>query len=303
MTTKERVPVADVMPADRSLRFSNAQIAQQLDAIAKLLEAQDANPYRVRAYRAGAQTLRELQRPAADMLEAEGVAGLQRLPAIGASLARSIEQLLDTGTINLLEHLRSGTDPERVLAIVSGIGPELAARIHEQLGTETLAGLEAAAYDGRLAQVPGVGTKRLRGVAEALAGRFRRPQVPEAARRQTNPPPIAELLDVDHEYRCKAKAGKLPRIAPRRFNPTGERWLPVLHTERGSAHYTALFSNTARAHEGGALKDWVVIYRDDRDGAGQWTLVTALIGSMKGKRIVRGREAECEAYYTAGGMS
>ena len=76
-------------------------------------------------------------------------------------------------------------------------------------------------------------------------------------------------------------------------------WLAILHTQRRTAHYTALYSNSARAHELGTVRDWVVIYRDDADGAGQWTIVTARYGSLTGKRIVRGREAEC-ARYTAG---
>ena len=60
---------------------------------------------------------------------------------------------------------------------------------------------------------------------------------------------------------------------------------------------TALFSNTARAHELGTLRDWVVIYRDDHNGAGQWTVVTARYGALQGKRVVRGRENECTDYY------
>jgi putative hydrolase len=109
------------------------------------------------------------------------------------------------------------------------------------------------------------------------------------------------LLDVDREYRAKAAADRLPRIAPKRFNPQGEAWLPVLHTQRGKHDYTALFSNTARAHELGTTHDWVVIYRDDADGAGQWTVVTAWFGALQGQRVVRGREAECEAHYLAAG--
>ena len=56
---------------------------------------------------------------------------------------------------------------------------------------------------------------------------------------------------MDREYREQADAGKLPRIAPRRFNPSRAAWLPVLHTRRGQRAYTALFSNTARAHRAG----------------------------------------------------
>lgn len=110
---------------------------------------------------------------------------------------------------------------------------------------------------------------------------------------------MSELLDVDREYRSKARRRKLPRIAPRRFNPTLEAWLPVLHTQRGERHYTALFSNTARAHELGMTHDWVVVYRDDHGGDGQWTVVTARFGSLRGKRIVRGREDECQALEAA----
>lgn len=280
--------------------WSNDAIAQLLDNIADLLEAQEANPYRVRAYRQAATTLRELKQPVQEILAKDGVEGLRRLPTIGVSLARAIEQLTQTGKINLLEQLRGETAPERILATITGIGPVLAARIHEQLGIETLAELEAAAYDGRLSQVPGFGVGRLRGVRETLAGRLhRRPRPTDRGRPQppADAPPVSELLGVDREYREKAAAKRLPTIAPRRFNPTGQAWLPILHTDRGNTHYTALFSNTARAHELGATNDWVVIYRDDQDGAGQWTVVTARFGALQGKRIVRGREQECADHY------
>lgn len=279
--------------------ITNAEIASCLDRIAELLQMQGANPFRIQAYRAAAQTLRDLQIPASSILEAKGVEGLRLLPHIGESLARTIEQLVDSGKVNLLEQLQGESGPEQILATVPGLGPVLANRIHEQLGIETLAELEAAAYDGRLARVPGFGLNRVRGVRESLAGRFRRGAQLARSQSKVNQPPVSELLDVDREYRQKAQAGRLPRIAPRRFNPTGEAWLPVLHTQRDHNHYTALFSNTAHAHELGTTKDWVVIYRDDEDGAGQWTVVTARLGRPKGKRLVRGREAECQAYYNA----
>jgi hypothetical protein len=107
-------------------------------------------------------------------------------------------------------------------------------------------------------------------------------------------PGIALLLDVDREYREKAARGALPRIAPRRFNPTGEAWLPILHTERGDWRFTALFSNTARAHKLGRNRDWVVIYfHRDSGPEGQRTIVTETRGPFAGHRVVRGREAEC----------
>ncbi|MHC5005144.1 MAG: helix-hairpin-helix domain-containing protein, partial [Planctomycetota bacterium] len=167
-----------------------------------------------------------------------------------------------------------------------------------------LADLEVAAHDGRLARVPGMGPRRIPAVRESLAGRFRRgPAVPESRRRQPDDGeiPVDELLDIDREYRRKADRDRLPRIAPRRFNPTGAAWLPVLHTHRGPRHFTALFSNTARAHELGMTHDWVVIYRDDHEGEGQWTVVTARLGPLRGRRVVRGRETECRAHYERSG--
>jgi putative hydrolase len=106
------------------------------------------------------------------------------------------------------------------------------------------------------------------------------------------------LLDVDREYREKAADGKLPTIAPRRFNPEGQSWLPVLHAQHAGWHFTALFSNTAQAHRLGTLRDWVVIYfYDDEHAEGQHTVVTETRGPLAGRRVVRGREAECKAHY------
>jgi DNA polymerase (family 10) len=278
----------------QALPLNNRQVADRLDVVARLLEAQDANPFRVRAYQAAAQWLRKLERPAHEILKEQGLPGLMNFPGIGLSLARTIERLAMTGRLSLLDRLRGEDKPDRLFMTVPGIGPEMAHRIHE-LGIETLEDMEVAAYDGRLAHLEGMGQKRIRAIRESLAGRFRRrPQIPEHAFRiPKEQPPVGELLDVDLEYRTRAEKGKLPRIAPRRFNPTGEAWLPVLHTERGSRHYTALYSNTARAHEFGTTRDWVIIYRDDPGGDGQWTVLTARLGPLRGQRIVRGREAEC----------
>jgi putative hydrolase len=106
------------------------------------------------------------------------------------------------------------------------------------------------------------------------------------------------LLDVDAEYRRKSARGDLALITPRRFNPEGEAWLPVLHSERGGWHFTALYSNTARAHELGRTRDWVVVYYYDHDHHEyQCTVVTEFRGPLRGKRVVRGREQECREFY------
>jgi putative hydrolase len=196
----------------------------------------------------------------------------------------------------MLHRLRGAADASTVLRTVPGIGATFARRLHEDLGIDTLAGLEAAAYDGRLETIAGFGAKRLAGVRDSLAHRLGR--VKPAAAGHAARVPVAELLDVDREYRERAAAGRLPTIAPRRFNPAGQAWLPVLHSRRGPRAYTALFSNTARAHEAGKTRDWVVLYHgDDGGGERQHTVITATRGPLLGRRVVAGREAECEALY------
>jgi len=276
--------------------MQNTEIARRLEEVAWLLNEQGANPYRVQAYRHAAEILRRLDRPVAEMLRQEGEEGLRRLPGIGESLARSIREVILTGKLSILARLRGEADPESLLASVPGIGPVLADRLHHDLGIDTLEELEAAAHDGRLTNLAGIGEKKLAGIMDSLAtrlGRMRAPVRLVAA----DEPPIAELLDVDREYRDKAAAGQLQRIAPRRFNPSGAAWLPVLHTQRGERHYTVLFSNTVRAHQFGKTNDWVVLYYDGGQGERQCTVITSQRGPLTGQRVVRGREGECVSSY------
>jgi hypothetical protein len=187
----------------------NEQVAGRLEEVARLLGEQGADPYRVRAYRRAAMTVRASAKPVDELFRQRGLAGIR----------------------DSLAH---------------------------RLGAIHLRGVDA------------------------------RPAVP-----------VSELLDVDCEYRQKATAGRLRLIAPRHFNPTGDAWLPVLHTERGNRHYTALYSNTARAHRAGKTRDWVVLYHDDGAGERLHTVLTATRGVLSGRRLVAGRESECLAYYSS----
>lgn len=274
----------------------NELVAGKLEEVAGLLAEQGANAFRVRAYRRGARTLRQLNEPVSTVLNVEGVAGLERLPGIGEGLARSIRDIVRLGYFPMLERLRGDADPIRLLSSVPGIGPRLAARLHDELGLETLEDLEIAAHDGRLEDIAGVGAKRLDGIRDVLAHRLARVRTPagEPTREQ---PPVAELLAIDQEYREGAASGGLPMITPRRFNPERRQWLPILHTSRDARHYTALFSNTWRAHQLQRTHDWVVIYADRGARSGQWTVVTAGAGPLRGRRLVRGREEECALHY------
>ena len=286
---------------------SNEEIAAILEQVADRLEAQHANIYRIDAYRAGAAVVRRHETSIQDLALTEGRAGLDALPQIGSSLSGSIDEIAHTGRLGLLERLDGRLSPVELFKTVPGIGEELAERIHRELDIDTLEALEVAAHDGRLDEVGGFGPRRLEAVRDILAtmlarsarGRARRFDELERigatiAKPETaaDKPEVELLLEVDEEYRNKAAADELPRIAPKRNNPEGAAWLPILHSLRDGWHFTALFSNTDRAHELGRIRDWVVIYYE-RDGhEGQCTVVTEYRGPKTGHRVVRGREDE-----------
>jgi len=286
----------------------NREIADVLERVADLLEIQDANSFRVRAYRNAAHLLRTREEPVARRLETMGVAGLRELPGIGESLASAIQEYVATGRLRLLDRLEGEVSPEDLFTTVPGIGEDLAHRIHAELGVETLEELELAAHDGRLEALAGFGPRRTHLVRDGLGallgrssrrrGRLIRAQ--EEAPHAADRPDVATLLAVDEEYRLRAARGELKRIAPHRFNPAHEAWLPVLHAERDGWSITAMFSNTARAHALDKTRDWVVLYYE-RDGhEGQYTVVTESRGESAGRRVVRGRETECERVATHG---
>jgi len=274
----------------------NAEVASRLEEVARILNEQGANRFRVEAYLRAATTIRRLKRPVTELVRAEGIEGLRRLPGIGETLARAIQQTVVSGRMPMLERLRGEADPVALFASVPSIGKVLAERLHEELGIDTLEELESAAHDGRLADIAGLGEKRIAGIRDSLAHRLGRVR-DRVVRVELDQPPVSEILDVDREYREQGAKGLLRTIAPRRFNPEHEAWLPILHTHRGKRNYTALFSNTARAHAMGKTRDWVVLYYDGGRGELQCTVITSLRGSLEGKRIVRGREAECLDYY------
>jgi len=292
-------------------RLANGEIADVLDRIATLLEAQEANRYRVRAYRSAADTVRRHDEPIARLLETGGVEAVEALPTIGSTIAGQVAELVDRGSLSFLERLEGDVSPERLLRTVPGIGPELAERIHEELSVDTLEELEVAAHDGRLAALHGFGPRRVQAVRDALAAilgrsarhRARRQRWLDARREApraeapTSRPDVATLLAVDAEYREKAEQGRLRRITPRRFNPQREAWLPILHARREGWDMTALFSNTARAHELGRTHDWVVIFYERGGDEGQCTVVTETRGPDSGRRVVRGREEECAEHH------
>lgn len=277
-------------------KITNAAVADRFRQAANILEEQGANPFRVNAYRRAADTVLALDEDIAALLARGGTEGLMKLPGIGRALASAMREIVTTGSWAQLERLRGAVEPEILFQSIPGVGPDLAARIHTLLGVDTLQALEQAAHDGRLEDVPGFGPRRAAMIRAALAEMLGRK--PTRRRAQEREPSVATLLDVDRKYREGAAAGRLRKIAPRRFNPDGKAWLPVLHDQHATWQFTALYSNTARVHELGKVFDWVVIYfHSDDEAEGQRTVVTETRGPLAGQRVVRGREPECRDHY------
>ena len=287
------------MAADRT---SNKEIADLLDQIADLLEIKNANRFRVQGYRNGAQAVRSSEKNIARTAREGGEQALQEIPQIGEGISGIITSYVDSGRSQMLERLQGEVAPEDLFQQVPGIGSTLAKRIAEHLDIQTLEELEQAAHDGRLAEIDGFGKEKVRNLKISLSG-----MLSSAAQRQRSRasgedkpkhrPGVDLLLNVDQEYRRKAQEGELRKIAPKRFNPEGEAWLPILNISRGGWKFTALYSNTKRAHELEKTDDWVVIYYQKDGEEDQATVVTETQGPLEGKRVVRGREEECRDYY------
>jgi hypothetical protein len=290
------------------LHPSNDQIAEVLERISDLLEVQGGSTFRVRAYRKAARTVRETEDPLVIIVDHEGIEGLEKLPNIGKSISSVILEFIYNGRVSFLERLEGQVSPEDLFTTVPGIGEVLASKIHHELKIDTLEELELAANDGRLQDLGGFGERRVRGIRNTLAAMLSRSGRRRARRGlrwlemhdkdiEVNQPSVGLILKIDDQYRDKAARGELKTITPRRFNPEKKAWLPVLHSDEDGRLFTAMYSNSARAHELGKTKVWVIIYYERDGDENQCTVVTERSGILNGWRVIRGRESECLSYY------
>ena len=267
----------------------NLAIAEKLRDYADLLDEHGDDRFRSRAYRRASDVVAALDRPVATILADEGREGLEALPAIGQAIAGALAQMVAGGRWPQLERLRGELTPEVLFRTIPGIGKRLAGLLAEDGRLETFEDLEQAVFSGELA-VRGIGPRRKKMISTALRERLGRWP---AARtwKQPSQPPARVLLAVDRIYRAKAASGELRTIAPRRFNPTHEAWLPIMHMSKGDWLFTVLFSNSRRAHELGKTRDWVVIYHQ-RDGEpeGRSVVTSETRGPTAGKRVVRSNQ-------------
>jgi len=131
----------------------NQQIAALFRSIAELLATQRANPFRVRAYRRGADSLLALEEDVAEIAKRKA---LEDIEGVGKDLAEKIEEFLRTGKIQILETLKTPL-PDQVKNWVRlpGLSESLVAYLYSRLNIATLADLEQLVRSHMLRTIPG----------------------------------------------------------------------------------------------------------------------------------------------------
>ncbi|HEY7850796.1 MAG TPA: helix-hairpin-helix domain-containing protein [Ktedonobacterales bacterium] len=158
------------------MRVSNQKIAEALFNIATLLDMQQANPYRIAAYRRAARGLLALGEPAAQII-ARGEP--LRIPGMGERLRRKITELITTGRMTFYDDLVESSLPADVrdLMRVAHVGPRTALRLSGQFGIHTVAQLYAAATSHALRDAYGFGPRSERRLAEGAGALLASPPV------------------------------------------------------------------------------------------------------------------------------
>ena len=140
------------------MTIANSEIADVLEELADLLEIEGDNPFRVRAYRNAARTVRAHSRVLAELVR-EG-ADLAQLPGIGDAIAAKITTLVKTGHLPQLEKLEQHTPAALVeLLKIEGLGPKRVERLHRELGIRSIEDLRRALDSGKVRALSGFGPR------------------------------------------------------------------------------------------------------------------------------------------------
>ena len=158
----------------------NTDIADIFDEIADYLEIEDENPFRIRAYRNGALSIRGLGLELRELVDQKK--DLTRLPGIGKELAAKIIEIIDTGTAQALKKLQEKIPEDvRQLLKIANLGPKRVRRLYKELSIQSLQQLSQAAKNGQIRSLAGFGKKmeaQLLEAVEAFAGQETRFKIP-----------------------------------------------------------------------------------------------------------------------------
>jgi DNA polymerase (family X) len=191
----------------------NADVAEQLELLADILELEGEAAYRLLAYRRAAALVREQSGPVAE-LALEGKA--KDLPGIGKTIEGKIVEIVDEGEIRALTKHKALVPPEVVeFTRLPGMGPKTARKIWQELGVTTLADLKAAAKAERLRRLPGIGAKLEERIVKELSGR---PKAPQEARPLLGQglPAVQAVVEVLREHPAALEVSEAGSVRRRR---------------------------------------------------------------------------------------
>ena len=144
---------------------TNVELAEMLEQMAELLvRSGEPNPYRIQAYLQAAATIRDEPEPVTQAVGERGREALLDLPGVGVSLATHLAQYIESGRVGLRDRLMAAADPAELLATLPSVSLRLGQRFVDELGVRSLAELERAALDGRLAEMPGMGPRTVEAI-------------------------------------------------------------------------------------------------------------------------------------------
>jgi DNA polymerase (family 10) len=148
--------------------LDNPEIARTLEEVADVLEIQNANPFRIRAYRNAVRTVETVTVPLRRWVEENRQ--LTDLPGIGKEMANHIKEMVETGTLGFRDELLAEVPRSLIeLMRLPGLGPKKARRVWDELKIGSVDELEAAAKEGRIAALPGFGAKSQEKILAGIA--------------------------------------------------------------------------------------------------------------------------------------
>ena len=138
-----------------------------MERIALLLELKGENPFKVRAYRQGAETVLAMEGDVVELAKNDELKGIK---GIGDALRDKLGELAKTGNLGFYENLKKEF-PETVFALfeIQGLGPKKIKAMYDALGVDSLEKLKAACEEGKVAGLPGFGAKTQTKILEGMA--------------------------------------------------------------------------------------------------------------------------------------
>lgn len=146
-----------------------ADAAAVFEQIAMLLELKGENPFKVRAYRTGAEIVESFS---GDIMKMASDNHLTGIKGLGEALRDKLHEMAATGRLQFFEDLK-GEFPEGIFELfhIQGLGPKGIKQVHDELGVGSIADLKRAIESGAVASLAGFGEKKAAKILEGIAFR------------------------------------------------------------------------------------------------------------------------------------